>query len=185
MKTKCKRMAIIVSIAFVAMEVSGCEFLSGFMGMDDVTMVKSGILELDKSTTVGQAVDKYKYFTQVTWEKAVTENGRRIVTFTGEMGKEALTAPDGLSEVQKAIWENELATLNETYESKLVGYTIIQQFIINQDDTFMLGWCGAIPKFDPENDKTLQSRDAELKRNSDDQKCINIMKKIYQNNRSI
>ena len=51
----------------------------------DVALVKGGILDFDKSITVGEAFDNYKYFKNVKWEAFTSENGRRVVQVTGEL----------------------------------------------------------------------------------------------------
>jgi len=51
----------------------------------DIGKVKNGILELDKSLTVGEAFENYKYFTDVKWEAFKTENGRRVVQVAGTL----------------------------------------------------------------------------------------------------
>jgi hypothetical protein len=50
---------------------------------DEINLVKNGILELDKSLTVGEAFENYKYFSDVKWEAFKTDNGRRVVQVTG------------------------------------------------------------------------------------------------------
>lgn len=41
-----------------------------------------GVLELDKSLTVGEAFDNYKYFFNVKWEAFTTENEHKVVQVT-------------------------------------------------------------------------------------------------------
>jgi hypothetical protein len=57
------------------------------MGCSDsnVSAVKEGVLKFDKSLTVGQAFDNYKYFDNVDWESFTTENGREVVQVTGNI----------------------------------------------------------------------------------------------------
>lgn len=66
-----------VFVMFLALV--GCDKFGG-----DVSLVKGGALELDKSTTIGQALDGNKFFKSKTWSAVKDEQGRRIVRFTGE-----------------------------------------------------------------------------------------------------
>ena len=45
----------------------------------DISLVKNGVLGIDNSITVGEAIDNYKYFKDVKWESFKTDNGRRVV----------------------------------------------------------------------------------------------------------
>jgi len=47
-----------------------------------VEEVKNGVLKFDKSLTVGEAFDNYKYCKNVKWESFKTDNGREIVQVT-------------------------------------------------------------------------------------------------------
>lgn len=59
-------------------------FIVTFLGCGDrkVEMVKNGVLNFDKSLTVGEAFDNYKYCKNVKWESFTTDNGREIVQVT-------------------------------------------------------------------------------------------------------
>jgi len=52
---------------------------------DDIGKVKSGVLNIDKTTTVGKAVDGYQYFKNVKWQSATDKQGRRFVFFDAEL----------------------------------------------------------------------------------------------------
>jgi hypothetical protein len=56
---------------------------------NDVSLVKTGYLPLDQSVTVGNALDKYKYFKTTEWKSFITKKEQRIVEFNGimDMGK--------------------------------------------------------------------------------------------------
>lgn len=81
----------------------------------DVALVKNGILEFDKSITVGEAFDNYKYFKNVKWEAFTSENGRRVVQVTGELDIDKLPI--------WSIWKQE--GLKRAYA--------IFQFVVNRD----------------------------------------------------
>lgn len=86
-----------------------------------VAMVKNGTLQFDKSLTVGQAIDNYKYFKKTKWETLTTENGKKVVQVTGQIALDK----------HPSIKNPELKAMDVRF-----------QFIVNQDKTFELGWCG-------------------------------------------
>ena len=98
--------------------------LASFIGCDkakeltggDVSLVKNGMLEFDKSLTVGKAIDNYKFFKKTKWESITTDNGRRIVTVVGTIDTEKHPQISQTSGVKSA-------------EMKF-------EFKINQDKTF-------------------------------------------------
>ena len=55
-----------------------------FAGCSDrkVAEVKNGVLNFDKTLTVGDAFDNYKYCKDVKWESGETDNGRDFVQVT-------------------------------------------------------------------------------------------------------
>ncbi len=60
--------------------------LVGYAGSASaIDQVKDGILEMNKSTTVGEAFDNYDFFTKTTWTKWKTKQGVTIVEFNGKM----------------------------------------------------------------------------------------------------
>ena len=83
---------------------------------NDVSTIKNGTLEFDKSITVGQAFDKYKYFSSTKWKSFSTDNGKKIVEVKGDFKNEYL---------QHMKWEDKFASAS-----------LIVQFTINKDDTF-------------------------------------------------
>ena len=83
---------------------------------NDVNTIKNGTLEFDKSITVGQAFDKYKYFSSTKWKSFSTDNGKKIVEVKGDFKNEYL---------QHMKWEDKFASAS-----------LIVQFTINKDDTF-------------------------------------------------
>ena len=90
----------------------------GLTGCGNTGIVKDGILDIDKSVTVGQAFDKYKYFKKVEWDDFETENGRDIV------------------EVKGTFSDDYIDTKNEIVQNKLKSVILTTQFQINKDETF-------------------------------------------------
>jgi len=60
---------------------------------NDIDKVKSGILgDIDKTTTVGKAVDGYQYFQNVKWKSATDKQGRRFVFFDAEFNDKVVSS---------------------------------------------------------------------------------------------
>ena len=78
---------MIIFITFLA--VAGCS-KSGA----EISKVKNGVLPFDKSISVGQAFDGYKYFDHKEWKYQKTEQERRIVTFVGSIDMSATNYND-------------------------------------------------------------------------------------------
>lgn len=62
---------------FLSFLVLGC-FLAG-CGGNPVNTVRDGLMDIDQSTTIGQAFDNYQYYRNVTWRSFEQENGRVVV----------------------------------------------------------------------------------------------------------
>ncbi len=98
----------------------------GFSGCgDNISMVKKGTLEFDKSISIGQAFDKYKYFKKTEWKELVTDNGKKVVQVEGIVDFKLF--PEDFYVIDK---EN-------IQEARIVA-----QFTINKDDTFNLSYYG-------------------------------------------
>jgi hypothetical protein len=134
---------------------TGCDKIKS-LTTNDVSLVKDNTLEFDKSITVGQAIDKYRYFKKTEWESIKEDNGRRIVQTTGYLDVEK--HPD----INK----------NKTPDLKSAFYRF--QFIINLDKTLEIGWCG----FGAE--KTDGTK-VEPEKTSSRLQCINTLKEVYAN----
>lgn len=91
-------------------------------GGGDISLVKSGVLGIDDSITVGEAIDNYKYFKDVKWESFKTENGRRVVQVTGNLNL------NDLKNVSKNKWMVE-GLLKKGY----IKADVIFQFLISKD----------------------------------------------------
>ncbi len=149
---------VFILIAFSVI-IFGCDKVKSATG-GDVSLVKGGTLEIDKSLTVGQAVDNYKFFKNVKWEALKTDNGKRLVQVNADidMTKSPSINPE-----------------------KMPGIKSMQmqfQFKINTDNTFEMAWCGvAIEK----TDGTKVDPD----QNCRVDQCLNSLKGIYNNNPDI
>jgi len=97
--------------------------LSVFMtGCSDVGIVKNGTLNFDKSLTVGEAFDRYSYFSSTEWQDFETSNGRKIVEING-------------------IFTNKYIK-QMGWEKKFKQASLVVQFKINKNDTFEISAIG-------------------------------------------
>jgi hypothetical protein len=150
---------LVLAFSFALGVVTGCDNIKT-MTADDVSLVKSGTLEIDKSLTVGQAIDNYKYFKRpIKWESAKSENGKRLVNVTASID----TAAHPL--------------YNSHNMPKLKQLDIKLQFIINRDNTFQIGGCGI--GLEKTNGEKIE--DSDLTTSS----CGNRLQQIYNNSPAI
>lgn len=140
-------------ITITTMLISGCDKIKSFTS-SDVSLVKDGVLEMDKSLTVGKAIDNYKYFKKTQWKAVKTENGKRIVTV------------DCSVDVDKQT---------DMKNSDIKSADMKFEFKINQDNTFEVGWCGlSFEKNDGEKHAASETSSVNM--------CINSLRAIYNNN---
>ena len=102
--------------------ITGLFLLFFITGCSDVGTVKNGTLNFDNSITVGEAFDKYNYFSDTDWEDFETSNGRKIVQVTGEFNENYIKKMGWTKQFEKA--------------------SLIVQFKINKDDTFEISAIG-------------------------------------------
>lgn len=95
----------------------------GLAGCGDVSLVKGGTLEFDKSLTIGEAFENYKYFKSVSWEELTTDNGKKIVQVNAVINMDE--HPKG------AEWKKNVQEMK-----------IVFQFSINKDETFDVTYAG-------------------------------------------
>ncbi|MEI6645786.1 MAG: hypothetical protein WCP12_07085 [bacterium] len=138
------------SLAAGAATLIGLLILPG-CGNSPLQQVKDGVLDLNKSTTVGKALDNYRFFKDgAQWTVNEEGNGRTIVKCAGEMDFSTLTPQDFTAifarvanvpvenlpntEQGKADMEKHLATIR----GKMKGAKLTFEFILNKDATFQL-----------------------------------------------
>ena len=123
-------------------------------------LVKNWTLELDKSLTVGQAIDNYKFFKKTRWEAIKTDNSRKVVHIFGE------------------IDTGQHPSLNSNSLPDLKGAEMQFQLVINADKTFQMAWCGI----------KLEKKDrtkVEPQQNANTLAFMNSLKAIYGNSPNI
>ena len=142
-------MFIRIILAILVMPlIAGCEKSDSSY----ISLVKNGTLEMDKSLTIGNAIDNYKYFIKPKWDLLKTENGKKVVVATCTMD-----------------------TSNITFDVKNIKGLYMQfNFLTNVDKTFDLDWCGVGVKY--EDGSTLEpGSKIDLKQ------CKESLKHIYGN----
>lgn len=103
--------------------LSGC-------GSSDTDLVKSGTMQFNKTTTLGQALDSWKSCNQQSWNEFKTENGVRVVEFTcsHKVNKYMKKAKSLLSKENQA----------KADQLDITSLTHKFQFTLNQDDSFQI-----------------------------------------------
>lgn len=142
-----KKSAIcLVLIMFIA--ALGCDKFSG----SDVSTVKDGLLDFDKSLTVGKAFENYKYFKKSEWQATTTENGKKIVSVKSEVD----------------------ITKHPQMAQGFKKFELQFQFVINQDKTFQVAWCGV-------SAEAASGQKIEPQQTVDLNRCTNSLRAIYNN----
>jgi TonB family protein len=65
-------------------------------GRDYVSLIKNSYLPIDKSITLGTALNTYKYFSNTEWKSFTGDKGRNIVEFIGIVDTKKLNRPEDL-----------------------------------------------------------------------------------------
>ena len=110
--------------------------LLGCTKTDPVNLVKSGVLEMDKSVNIGSALNHYAFFKSTSWKAVRDSQQRNIVIFEGALDIDKYSGAK--------IEELELIVTPEMVQkgkAKLgdISFTFIAQFTINTDGkTFQL-----------------------------------------------
>jgi len=133
--------------------VIGLIALFVFTGCSDISTVKNATLEFDKSISVGDAFDKYKYFKSTKWSDLETDNGKKVVQVDCEIDFDK--HPSGTA------WKVNLNSMSA-----------VVQFTINKDDTFEVTYVGT----------EATAKDGEKKTNDSNQQQINMfLEDLYAN----
>ena len=98
----------ILSLLFI-----GFVFIFVVCSNGKISEVKDGVLNFDKSVTVGDAFDKYNYCKNVKWESFTTDNGRDVVQVTCDYD---LDNKDNSEFGRKMMKENGVAKLEVIYQ---------------------------------------------------------------------
>lgn len=112
----------LVLISTMCIAIAGCG--------SDTDKVKNGILEFNKTITVGQALDNWKSCESKSWEEFSAENGVKIVQFTCNH-----KIKEYIEKVKVSVPEE---INNGAIYLDIASYIEKFQFTINNDDTFQI-----------------------------------------------
>ncbi|WP_018402896.1 hypothetical protein [Marinobacter gelidimuriae] len=113
-------------------------FISGCSSSSDTDLIKNGVLEFNKTLTVGEAFDNWGECQQKQWKEFSSDNGQRVVQFNCV----ARNAAPFMQKV-KSILTNE----SKYDHFGLSEVTANFQWTINKDDSFQLNYVGTIWKW--------------------------------------
>lgn len=104
---------------------------------DYINFVKDNVFKFDKSLTIGQALDNYKYLKNKKWKFFKSDQGRKIVEFSGDI---VISAYDkkNTSHV-RAISSKKINDV----KNKISSFIYRVQFKLHaNDESFDLGYSG-------------------------------------------
>ncbi len=111
-----KKIMLATTAVLATVIIAGCS-------KDDMSTVKKGHLEFNKSLTIGQALDGYKYFGKKEWLAKKTPQGTRLVILKTEMN------PQFIKEINEECIKSD--PQGKAIESQLWSI----QFTLNSDET--------------------------------------------------
>ncbi len=137
-----KKCLLYIAVIFTLL---GCESSSL---NSNISLVKNGVMNFNKTLTVGQALDNWEYCTNRKWENFQTSNGVEVVQFTCDMENFYKCFPDMTLKSLKKSVDKINDKKSKTKEDRLkisslddilsVHTQYAFQFTINKDDTFQI-----------------------------------------------
>lgn len=97
------------------------------LGSPNIELVKRGILTFDQSVTVGDALEGYSWFKDVSWEEITTPQNRGLVRVSAE-----ITDPQFVQQEREG-WAELLGEQNTAGSVKTVHLRVV--FVINKSDS--------------------------------------------------
>jgi hypothetical protein len=133
------------NICFASWVVAGIVLFTGCDNVGNIDIVKRSILsDIDHSLSIGDALDKYKYFTRTEWTEFETDNGRKVVEFKGYynmwdgvlrvqfiLNKDLMEDEDGLS-FRVGYMEVGLTHYNGSRKTKKCDYYVLGEIYKNE-----------------------------------------------------
>ena len=120
-------LVVVIPLFFIAV---------GSTGGHSIDIVKSGILRIDKSVTVGNAIDNYKYFSSTSWKEFEDDQKRNVVEFNGKIKTDAIV--NSLSDDRAKKILDEIVARHPDFKN---GALVRMQFLIDADSkSFKLGY---------------------------------------------
>jgi len=151
-----RNLKIFLSILFVSVLFIGCG--------SDIDMVKDGVMNFNKTITVGEAFDNNVNCKKGEWESFETDNGTRVVQFTCNV--------KGVKEFfnkTKSFFKDK----DDLSHLDIISNIKVYQFTINKDDTFQIDNVQNITKW-ADGKKTENPSDA-----------VEALEEIYKNRLSL
>ena len=118
-----KKLKLFVIGLFLSLVITGCS--------DDVNLVKNGVMNFNKTITVGEAFDNWNDCKSRKWDAFETDNHIRVVEFTCE--KKGVN--EYMSKVKSFLSKKEQ---NKASYLDIKSNKQIFQWTINKDDTFQI-----------------------------------------------
>lgn len=149
-----KRFIFGILTAMLMLGLSGCS--------DNTSLVKNGIMNFNKTITVGQAFDNWNDCENSEWSSFETDNKTPVVQFSCE--KKGVN--EYMSKVKSFLSKKEQ---NKASYIDIKSITQIFQWTINKDDTFQI------------DNVQVETVWSDGKRFSDSQKFMEQLKSVYNN----
>jgi hypothetical protein len=149
-----KNLKLLIVGLFISLFVAGCG--------NNTDLVKDGIMNFNKTITVGEAFDNWKACKNSEWESFETDNGIPVVQFTCEKKN----AKEYFQKVKSFLSKKEQAKASYL---DIKSNKQIFQWTINKDDTFQI------------DNVQVETVWADGKKFSDSQKPMKQLEAVYDN----
>lgn len=111
----------------------GAMFIQGCSSPSDIDLVRNGIMEFNKTLTVGEAFGGWSQCKEKLWSERKVDNGQRVVRFTCDARNVSET-----SEILKELYASDSASPGMDKALSLESVRTIFEWTINKDETFQL-----------------------------------------------
>ena len=148
------KLKLLVIGVFLSLMITGCS--------NDIDLVKDGVMNFNKTITVGEAFDNWNNCEDSKWDSFETDNHTRVVEFTCE----EKGAKEFMNKVKSFLSKKEQE--KASYLDIKSG-TRIFQWTINKDDTFQI------------DNVQVETVWSDGKKFSDSQKPMEQLKSVYNN----
>ena len=149
-----KAIKMLVVGLFLAIFMVGCS--------DDIDLVKNGVINFNKTITVGEAFDNWKDCKNSKWDSFETDNHIRVVEFTCDKKN----VKEYFSKVKSFLSKKEQKKADYL---DVVSNKQIFQWTINKDDTFQI------------DNVQVETTWADGKKFTDSQKPMEQLRSVYNN----
>lgn len=106
---------------------------------DPIDLVKNGRMDFDKSVSIGQALENYKYYNKTVWTKSADPQGRTIVKFAGRIDFKSYLGTKVEERYRTStLTANDISKAENQALEKDMKILHIIDFSINDDNTFQI-----------------------------------------------